>query len=69
MAHATHQPRSGPRSSYRAAEFFAGVGLVGDALTSEGIEVVWANDIDPIKERLFKANHGPTSSTSATSAA
>jgi DNA (cytosine-5)-methyltransferase 1 len=42
---------------YRAAEFFAGIGLVGEALGSEGVEVVYANDIDPVKERLFVANY------------
>src|SRR5665647_857645 len=36
-----------------AAEFFAGVGLVGEALQAEGIQVVWANDIDPLKRRMF----------------
>lgn len=41
----------------RAAEFFAGIGLVGEALGSEGVEVVYANDIDPVKERLFVANY------------
>ena len=40
-----------------AAEFFAGVGLVGEALQAEGIEVAWANDIDPIKERMFRRNY------------
>jgi len=48
-------PRS--KARYTAAEFFAGIGLVGEALGSEGIEVVYANDIDPIKERLFVANY------------
>ena len=45
------------QTQYRAAEFFAGIGLVGEALGSEGIEVVYANDIDPVKERLFVANY------------
>jgi DNA (cytosine-5)-methyltransferase 1 len=45
------------QSRHRAAEFFAGIGLVGEALGSEGIEVVYANDIDPVKERLFVANY------------
>lgn len=51
-----HESTRPPR---RAAEFFAGLGLVGDALEQEGIKVLWANDIDPIKERLFVANHDP----------
>lgn len=41
---------------YRAAEFFAGAGLVGAALEAEGVMVAWANDIDPMKERVFTAN-------------
>lgn len=45
------------QTQYRAAEFFAGIGLVGEALASEGVEVVYANDIDPVKERLFVANY------------
>ena len=58
MQSTVHQPL--PSIRFRAAEFFAGIGLVGDALTPEGIEVIWANDIDPVKERLFKANHDPS---------
>lgn len=42
--------------TYRAAEFFAGIGLVGSALEAEGIQVAYANDIDPVKQRLFAAN-------------
>ena len=44
MQSTVHQPL--PSIRFRAAEFFAGIGLVGDALTPEGIEVIWANDID-----------------------
>lgn len=43
--------------SYRAAEFFAGIGLVRSALAQAGIEVAWANDIEPVKARLYAANH------------
>ncbi len=43
--------------TYRAAEFFAGIGLVRSALDRAGIEVVWANDIEPVKARLYAANH------------
>ena len=41
-----------------AAEFFAGIGLVRMALESAGIAVVWANDIEPIKARLYEQNFG-----------
>lgn len=50
---------SPPTSSFRAAEFFAGIGLVRMALERVGIEVVWANDIEPIKERMYSENFGP----------
>ena len=40
----------------RAAEFFAGVGLVRCGLEQAGIEVVWANDIEPTKLAVYAAN-------------
>lgn len=40
----------------RAAEFFAGIGLVRSGLESAGIDVVWANDIEPVKAQLYAAN-------------
>lgn len=45
-------------SPLRAAEFFAGIGLVRMALQRVGIGVVWANDIEPIKERIYSENFG-----------
>ena len=45
-------------SPLRAAEFFAGIGLVRMALQRVGIDVVWANDIEPIKERIYSENFG-----------
>jgi len=51
-----HRARLGT-VTYRAAEFFAGIGLVGSALNQAGIEVAWANDIEPVKARLYAANH------------
>ncbi|MCT2280703.1 DNA cytosine methyltransferase [Micromonospora chalcea] len=41
----------------RAAEFFAGIGLVREALEPLGVEVVWANDIEPAKRAAYAANH------------
>ncbi|MCU1688591.1 MAG: (cytosine-5-)-methyltransferase, partial [Jatrophihabitantaceae bacterium] len=41
----------------RMAEFFAGIGLVRAALEPLGAEVVWANDIEPAKQRAYAANH------------
>jgi DNA (cytosine-5)-methyltransferase 1 len=40
----------------RAAEFFAGIGLVRLALEQEGFRVVFANDIEPAKARLYTGN-------------
>ncbi len=40
----------------RAAEFFAGIGLVRKALEHAGFEVVWANDIEPTKAEMYSAN-------------
>lgn len=42
----------------RAAEFFAGIGLVREALEPLGVEVVWANDIERAKRTVYAANHG-----------
>ncbi|MFN0089751.1 MAG: DNA cytosine methyltransferase [Acidimicrobiales bacterium] len=42
----------------RAAEFFAGIGLVRAALELEGVEVVWANDIHPVKAAVYRENYG-----------
>src|SRR5664280_2113069 len=40
----------------RAAEFFAGIGLVRVALESAGFSVVYANDIEPFKASLYAAH-------------
>jgi DNA (cytosine-5)-methyltransferase 1 len=40
----------------RAAEFFAGIGLVRMGLERAGAHVVWANDIEESKRRLYAAN-------------
>lgn len=41
---------------FRAAEFFAGIGLVRLALEPHGIRVVFANDIDADKFAIYKDN-------------
>jgi DNA (cytosine-5)-methyltransferase 1 len=41
----------------RIAEFFAGIGLVKTALEPLGAQVVWANDIEPAKQKAYAANH------------
>lgn len=40
----------------RAAEFFAGIGLVRAALERTGWRVVFANDIEPFKHAIYRAN-------------
>jgi DNA (cytosine-5)-methyltransferase 1 len=40
----------------RAAEFFAGMGLVRSAMEDVGFDVVFANDIEPVKQKLYAAN-------------
>lgn len=45
-------------STLRAAEFFAGIGLMRLGLESAGIEVAWANDIEPDKRDMYVANFG-----------
>jgi len=46
------------RRAFRAAEFFAGIGLVRLSLEWTGGEVVFANDIEPTKRALYAANFG-----------
>lgn len=42
------------------AEFFAGIGLIHEALKGSGWECVYANDIDPKKEAMYKGHFGPS---------
>ena len=42
----------------RAAEFFAGMGLMRAGLETAGIETVFANDICPVKAVLYRDNWG-----------
>jgi DNA (cytosine-5)-methyltransferase 1 len=44
--------------SKRFAEFFAGIGLVHEALKDTGWECAYANDIDPKKEAMYKGHFG-----------
>lgn len=43
----------------RVAEFFAGIGLVRLAVERLNWNVVFANDIEPFKARMYEANFGP----------
>ncbi|TWT98005.1 Modification methylase HpaII [Botrimarina colliarenosi] len=43
-----------------AAEFFAGVGLARMGLERAGWEVVFANDIEPAKQRMHDGHFGPS---------
>lgn len=40
------------------AEFFAGIGLVRAGVEAAGLDVVWANDISPVKHAVYAANFG-----------
>ena len=42
----------------RVAEFFAGIGLVRLALEGAGFDVVFANDVEPMKHAMYAANFG-----------
>jgi len=44
----------------RFAEFFAGIGLVHEALRASGWCCAYANDIDPKKEAMYKGHFGPS---------
>lgn len=46
-----------PRA-WRAAEFFAGIGLARLGMSKAGIDVVWSNDIAPTKQAMFERNFG-----------
>jgi DNA (cytosine-5)-methyltransferase 1 len=43
-------------TEFRAAEFFAGIGLARLGLEAAGFRVLWANDIDQAKQRMYSAN-------------
>ncbi|TGY39674.1 DNA (cytosine-5-)-methyltransferase [Microbacterium laevaniformans] len=47
--------------AWRAAEFFAGIGLAGAGLAAAGIEVAWANDISKTKFEMFRRHFGEAS--------
>lgn len=42
----------------KAAEFFAGIGLMRSGLEQAGISTTWANDIEPDKRDMYVANFG-----------
>jgi DNA (cytosine-5)-methyltransferase 1 len=55
-------PLSGEQPVFEArqipfAEFFAGIGLVRAALEPLGFQPMWANDIEPMKQSHYVANH------------
>ena len=52
------RPAARIRRPLRAAEFFAGIGLVRLALERHGWQVTFANDIDPNKLEMYRANFG-----------
>ena len=45
-----------PQLDFTVAEFFAGIGLMRMGLEQTGWRVLWANDMDPEKERMYRGN-------------
>jgi DNA (cytosine-5)-methyltransferase 1 len=50
------RPKATGKRRLKAAEFFAGIGLVRLALEKNGWDIVFANDIDTNKREMYKAN-------------
>ncbi|QDT69170.1 Modification methylase HhaI [Planctomycetes bacterium MalM25] len=53
-------PCPAPREGRTALEFFAGVGLARMGLERAGWEIVFANDLDPAKQRMHDGHFGPS---------
>lgn len=51
-----HRVNDGNGHRPKAAEFFAGIGLVRLALERQGWQVVFANDLDPNKAEMYRHN-------------
>ncbi len=47
---------------WRAAEFFAGIGLARLGMAEAGIDVIWSNDIAVTKQAMFERNFGVSDS-------
>jgi DNA (cytosine-5)-methyltransferase 1 len=54
----SRRPSTASPPRLRAAEFFAGIGLVRLAIEKHGWEVVFANDIDTDKQEIYQHNFG-----------
>ncbi|BCJ60346.1 DNA cytosine methyltransferase [Micromonospora endophytica] len=54
----TSVPTGLSASKPRAAEFFAGIGLVRLGLERAGFDVVWSNDIEPAKKEMYVGHFG-----------
>ncbi len=51
----------GSPRAWRAAEFFAGIGLARLGMSRAGIDVVWSNDMSPTKYAMFERHFGTSS--------
>jgi DNA (cytosine-5)-methyltransferase 1 len=51
-----HREKRENGNELKAAEFFAGIGLVRLALERQGWQVVFANDLDPNKAEMYRQN-------------
>lgn len=52
-------PAGRPEQDKSFCEFFAGIGLVHEALRQSGWHAVYANDIDAKKRQMYEGNYGP----------
>ena len=51
---ASEVPTGASPNKWRAAEYFAGIGLAGRGMEKAGIDVIWSNDISATKHALFE---------------
>jgi len=49
-----------PGDDKTSCEFFAGIGLVDEALRRSGWQCSYANDIDPKKRQMYEGHYGPS---------
>ena len=49
-----------PADDKTSCEFFAGIGLVDEALRRSGWQCSYANDIDPKKRQMYEGHYGPS---------
>lgn len=53
-------PKNPMKMNKTVCEFFAGIGLVHEALRRSGWRCIYANDIDPKKRSMYEGHYGPS---------